>query len=271
MKKKNFQMEISTPKSFMLLFTALSLGFISFLSGCVTSAALLLAGEKSRPVITYTEWNISMVKSAVEQENGDISVCIEFFESDKANQSEYYVINMPGPSLLKETTDLETIGLREKKVAGHPDGDSPDPNIHHYLYPLAKAEKGCHKLEPSKFPADSKIPLVKLTLPEKERYRLYTFLDELKLQGSPEKKLYEIKFLNAKEDSDVEMNDTKVTEYSDVMLIYWPSDADQEIVYPLVLAGGYESEDESTNFYYLLVPPAVMIDLFVLGVQGGRV
>jgi len=65
------------------------------------------------------------------------------------------------------------------------------------------------------------------------------------------------------------MNEYEATKYSDVLLIYWPSEMDQDSVQPLGIAGGYESEDESTSLYYLLVPPAVMLDLILLGLCGG--
>jgi len=56
------------------------------------------------------------------------------------------------------------------------------------------------------------------------------------------------------------MNENEAAKYSDVLLIYWPSEMDQELVQPIGIAGGYQSEDESTKRYYLLVPPAVMLD-----------
>ena len=241
------------------------------MSGCATAYTLDLAERKASPSISYTDLNISKIRSAVELKNGDVSVCIELYEPHKTNKSECYAITLPNSTMLKETTDLETLGFRGKEMVGHPDSYGPGPYIDDYLYPLAKAKKGCQKLEPKKLPADSILPIVKVTLPEKDRYQLYNILNELKQQGSQKEKLYEVKFLTMEEDSSVEMNENEDTNYSDVLLIYWPSAMDQDSVQPLGIAGGYESEDESTKLYYLLIPPAATLDLILLGLCGGRV
>ena len=286
MKKTELTIGTATPQSFKLLYISLTLVFIFIVSGCITPYALDLAEEKSSPSVRYTDWNLKKIRSAVEQENGDISVFAELYESHKRNKSECYAITLPNSSMLKETTDLETLGFRGmlkettdlemvdfrgKEMVGHPDSYGPGPYIDDYLYPLAKAKKGCQKLEPKKLPADSILPIVKVTLPEKDRYQLYNILNELKQQGSQKEKLYEVKFLTMEEDSSVEMNENEDTNYSDVLLIYWPSGMDQDSVQPLGIAGGYESEDESTKLYYLLIPPAVTLDLILLGLCGGRV
>ena len=59
-------------------------------------------------------------------------------------------------------------------------------------------------------------------------------------------------------------NDSRATGYPEVLLIYRPPGAGQEITDPIAIAGGYESKDESTNLYYMLVPPAVIIDAVVI-------
>ena len=271
MKKTELKKGTTTPQSLKLLYISLTLVFIFIVSCCITPRALDLAEEKSSPAITYTDWDIKKVRSAVEQENGDISVIVELYESHKRNTSESYAITLPNASLLKKTTSLEMLGFRGKEMVGHPDSCGPGPYIDEYLYPLAKAKKGRQKLEPRKLPIDSIVPIVKVTLPEKDRYQLYNILNGLKQQGSPREKLYEVKFLAMEEDSSVEMNENEDTNYSDVLLIYWPSEMDQDSVQPLGIAGGFESEDESTKLYYLLVPPAVMIDLILLGLSGGPV
>ena len=271
MKKAELKIGTTTPQSFKFLYISLSFVFIFIVSGCITPRALDLAEEKSSPAITYTDWDIKKVRSAVEQENGDISVIVELSESHKRNASECYAITLPNASLLKKTTSLEMLGFRGKEMVGHPDSYGRGPYIDEYLYPLAKAKKGRQKLEPKKLPIDSILPIVKVTLPEKDRYQLYNILNGLKQQGSPKEKLYEVKFLTMEEDSSVEINENEDTNYPDVLLIYWPSEMDQDSVQPLGIAGGYESEDESTKLYYLLVPPAVMIDLILLGLSGGPV
>jgi hypothetical protein len=269
MKKTELKIGATTPQSFKLLYISFSLAFIFIVSCGITPHAIDLAEEKSSPSVRYTDWNLKKVKSAVQQENGDISVIVELYESHKRNTSESYAITLPNASLLKKTKGLEMLGFRGKEMVGHPDSYGPGPYIDDYLYPLAKAKKGCQKLEPKKLPAYSILPIVKVTLPEKNRYQLYNILNELKHQGSPKEKLYEVKFLTMEEDSSVEMNENEDINYSDVLLIYWPSELDQDSFQPLGIAGGYESEDESTKLYYLLIPPAVALDLILLGLSGG--
>jgi hypothetical protein len=271
MKKKEYKIGTGNPKYFKSMYTSLFLVFIFIMSGCATTYTLDLADRKSSPSISHTDLNISKVRSAVEQENGDILVCVELYEPHKTNKSECYAITLPSSSLLKKTLDMQTLGFREKKKVEHPDRYTSTPYIVNYFYSLDKAKNRCNKLEPKKFSADSILPIVKITLPEKDRYQLYNMLNGLKQIGSPKEKLYEVKFLKMEEDSNVEMDENGVTNYSDVLLIYWPSEMDQDSVQPLGIAGGYKSEDESTKLYYLLIPPAVMLDLIFLGLSGGRV
>lgn len=264
MKKNGSQIDVKTPRITFLLLPALSLFFVSLISGCATDAALKLARQKSAPTITYKEWGISGVTSAVKQKNGDIGVCLELLEHNNANKTERHAIYLPVVSLLEEKTDLETFGFSEIKVAGHCDGASTDRRIAEYLYPMPEAEKGCRKLESSKYPADSILPIVEIVLPVKDRSRLYSFLNELEAQGVSGEKLYEVKFLHPQKDAWDKTKDSRAAEYSDVLLVYRPSGMGQDIVAPFAIAGGYESEDESTNLFYLLVPPAFALDAIVV-------
>ena len=271
MKTIEYKLKAPISKYFTLLLIPLIFVLSFMMSGCATPYALGLAEEKATPSFTYTDWNISKVRSAAEHENGDISVCMELYESDKKNKSEFYTVNLPNSSVSKEAADKEALGLRVKQIDWDPDSDTPDAYIPEYLYPMVKAAKGCRKLESDELSADSKLPIVKLTFPEQDRSKLYAFLNEHNKQGSEREKLYEVQFVKMKEDRIAGMNDNEPTGHPDVLLIYWPSETDQNYVQPLGLAGGYESEDDSTNLYYLLVPPAIMMDLILLGLSGGRV
>ena len=259
MKTTEQKMGTTFSQSFKLLHILLTLFFIFILSGC-SVRALEFAKRKASPSVTHKDWNLKKVRSAVEQENGDISVCVELYESHNRNKSECYAITMPNTSLLNETKDLATLGFIGENEVGHP----PDPYITDYLYPLEKAKKGCQKLEPKKLPADSILPIVKLSLPENDRDQLYTVLNEIKVYGSPKEELFEVKLLKGEEDSSIEINESEAAKYSDVLLVYWPSGMDQEFVQPIGIGGGYESEDESTKLYYMLVPPAIAVDLFLV-------
>ena len=267
MKKIESKNETKTSQSFKLLCILLSIAFIFNLSGCITSRAVEFAERKASPSVTRTYWHLKQVRSAIEQENGDISICVELYESYKSDKSECYIITMPNPSLVKETTDLATLEFMEETSVEHP----PDSYIADYLYPLEKAKKGCKKFESKKLPADSILPIVKLSLADNDRNQLYSLLNELKLYGSPKEELFEVKFLKSDEDSSIEMTENEAAKFPEVLLVYWPSGMDQEFVQPIGIRRGYESKDESTGFYYLLVPPAIMLDaIFIIGAFGGQ-
>ena len=267
MKKIALKNETKTSQTFKLLCIIVSFAFISNLSGCITSRAVEFAERKASTSFTRTYWNLKKVMSAVEQENGDISVCVELYESHKKDKSDCYIITMPNPSLVRKTTDLASLGFMEENSVEHPS----TPYIAEYLYPLEEAKIGCKKLESKKLPADSILPIVKLSLPENDRNQLYSLLNELKLYGSPKEELFEVKFLENDENSSIEMNKSEAAKCPDVLLVYWPSGMDQEFVQPIGIHRGYESVDESTGFYYLLVPPAIMLDaIFILGAFGGQ-
>ena len=72
-----------TPESLRLFFISSGLIFLLLVSGCITPHALDLAEKKSSPTVTYTDWNLKKVRSAIERENGDISVYIDIHESYK--------------------------------------------------------------------------------------------------------------------------------------------------------------------------------------------
>jgi len=50
-----------------------------------------------------------------------------------------------------------------------------------------------------------------------------------------------------------------------ILLVYWPPLTSDRLPKPIGIAGAYE--DESTNLYYLLVPPAIALDCMVLALQ----
>ncbi len=260
MEKKLYKKATGNQKYFKLLYVSLLLTFIFIMSGCATSYTLELADRKASPSMSYTNLKISKVRSAAKQKNNDISVCMELYEPHKADKSRLYEFNMPGDFLLKKASDLETLGFRGEKTEENLDGSLTEPFSINYFYPLEKAKKGCKKNHREKLPADSILPIMQVTVSENEKSRLYALLSELRAQEPSDTKLFEVKFLKDEDVSNAEMNGNDVNHYSDVLLIYWPSDMDQELVDPIGITGGYESEDESTNLYYLLVPPALVID-----------
>jgi hypothetical protein len=78
--KKNLKTDFNISKSFLLFFLAIFLLF--YFSGCATKAVYKYAEEKAAPHYAYRE--IKSVVSAIKQENGDISVCVELNSSNEA-------------------------------------------------------------------------------------------------------------------------------------------------------------------------------------------
>ena len=72
--KKRLPIDSSIFEFLILIFLAMASLF--YLNGCtITPKALQLPNEKAAPQYEY--WNIKRVVSAVKQENGDISFCVE--------------------------------------------------------------------------------------------------------------------------------------------------------------------------------------------------
>ena len=104
MNKIKFKIGTVTPELFKLLCISISLVFIFIMSGCITPHALDLAERKSSPATTYTDWNLKKVWSAMEDENGDISLFVELYESHKMNNSACFEIALPNYAEIKERT-----------------------------------------------------------------------------------------------------------------------------------------------------------------------
>lgn len=268
MKTKEFRKDNTTPKVFELLYIFLSLFFMIIVSGCMTPMALELADEKSAPSMTYTNWNINRVESAVEQENGDLSVYVELENPYKPNKTECYVINLPVSSLLSNAMDSQALGFPGDNKIELPDRNTHNQYIGSYYYPIDKEEKNSQKFESHKLSGVTTLPILRLTVPDKDRARLYTLLNGLRKQGGTDEKLYEVRFIKNAQEASNGMDEAEAMTDSETLLIYWPPETKQLSVQPLCIAGGYTSKDESTHAYYLLVPPAIMVDLILIGLSG---
>jgi len=110
MSTMKYMVESVTSKIVRLVCASLIFVLQVYLSGCATPQALDLAKRKASPS-NCTYLNITGVPSAVEQKNGDISICVDLDDSD-GTKSTSYTFTLPVSSLAEDITDVETRGFR---------------------------------------------------------------------------------------------------------------------------------------------------------------
>ena len=90
--KKRLQINASIFEFFILIF--LLLASLLYLNGCtLTPKALQLANEKAAPQYEY--WNIKRIEAAANQENGDVSLCVELNNAGEIEEPNLYSITIP--------------------------------------------------------------------------------------------------------------------------------------------------------------------------------
>jgi hypothetical protein len=204
---------------------------LSYLNGCtLTPKAIELANEKAAPQYEY--WNIKRLESAVKQANGDVSLCVELNNADEIKVSKSSTITIPRPILNGEANQHERYGFAP--------GECPLPC---YWYPIEKVEKGCDKITPENFSPKSSLPIVKSTVHSQDEF--YDLINTFNENQKVPDKIFEIR--NA---------------FSDTSTIYWFVQIDPQRTVPNSIAGVYE--DQSTNLYYLTVPPAFVGDVIIV-------
>ena len=202
-----------------------------YLNGCtITPKAIELANEKAAPQYEY--WNIKRLVSAVKQENGDVSLCVELNNAGEIEEPKLNTITIPLVILNGEANQHEKHGF-------YP-GECPSLC---YWYPIEKVENGCDKITPENLSTKSILPIEKLTIYSQDQ--LYDLLNSYNENQKIPDKIFEI--------SDVSR---------DISLIYWLVQIDQQRTLPNSIAGVYE--DKSTNLYYLTVPPAIVGDAIIV-------
>ena len=268
MGKVSFQKKIAVPDSLKLFYRLLTIIILLIISGCMTTYAIDFAEKKATPSITYDYWNIIDAWSAIEQNDGSILVCIDMHLISNSNKAERYTIILPRASLLKQTIDIKNLGYLEIPLDAANEEKSYELSMDHYFYPLDRLKKNCQKLNHKKEQTQSNISIVKLTFHENDRFQLYSLLSEYREQELNNDKLYQIKFLKTEEDSGTGMYGDETSTDTIAWLIYWPSDFNNEFIRPIAIRGGYYQKDESTNLFYLLVPPALILDLIIIGLSG---
>jgi hypothetical protein len=266
MVQNRFKVNVTTSKFLKFICASLVIALQFYFSGCATPIAWKLAKKKASPA-NCSYLNITSVQSAVEQENGDISIYVDL-EGSNGTESSSYTFTLPISSLAGYPTDLERHGFR-------PCESSP---IDTYWYPIEKATRGYGAGIPADGSAGALLPIEKLSVPVKDKPQLYNIMSNLNREPEGKKRLYEVNFGEEPMEVGVysydQAADKMVFEQSkesrEVILVYYPTEATRKVIKPLIIAGGYE--DTSTNlYYYLAVPPAVAFDAALIAAAVGAV
>jgi len=233
--------------------------WIFYLQGCTTKA-LQLAQEKASPE-NAKYWKIKSVVSAVKQENGDISVCVELNESGETAEPKLNTITLPLSILTANPDAIERLRLRP--------GERFFDDANCYWYPIEKTQPGCEWVAPGSLSSASALPVGNISVNNKSRHQLYTLLANLNKSQAIAEKIYEVSILfdeeHAKKETDTD-NDEVIANSAkgskEISLIYWPAQIGQQGIRPIIITGVYE--DNSTGIYYLIVPLAFAGDVVVV-------
>jgi hypothetical protein len=272
MQKDRLQKDFHIRKSLVpILFTIFTLFYFS---GCLTDPALKFAQKKAQDTTNYLI--IKKVRTAAKQENGDISVCVDLTDLADAEEPEPYTIVLPISSLAKGDADKKVHGFMNASGSYemHMYDLYPYPSDwKFYLYPVEKAQKGCDKIFSDNFSTVvSTFPIEKINVPitnplaDSHSFGIYKIL---KKKLSQEEKIYVVRLFSAEAGPENasyshELINERVYEPIKIHLIYWPSQIrqEQERINPIGLVGGYHV-DEGTYLGYVLVPPALLLDLVI--------
>ena len=228
--KKRLHINSSIFEFIILIF--LLLASLLYLNGCtLTPKALQLANEKAAPQYEY--WNIKRIESAVKQENGDVSLCVELKNGNEIEEHKLNTITIPLAILNGEVNQHQKHGF-------YP-GQCPIPC---YWFPIEKVENGCDTITPEDLSTKSVLPIEKFTIHSQDQF--YDFLNSYNRNPTSPNKIFEINYPS-----------------TGISTIYWFVQIDQQPTMLNSISGVYE--DKSTNLYYLAVPPAMIGDV-VIGV-----
>ena len=227
--KKRLRIDYSIFEFLILIFLAMA--SLIYLNGCtLTPKAIELANEKAAPQYEY--WNIKRLVSAVKQENGDVSLCVELNNAGEIEEPKSNTITIPLAILNGETNQHERHGFSP--------GECPIPC---YWYPIEKVESGCDKIIPENLSTISILPIEKLTIHSQDQF--YDLLNSYNENPEIQDKIFELSYAS-----------------TDISIIYLFGQTDQQRTLPNGIAGVYE--DKSTNLYYLTVPPAMVGDAIIV-------
>ena len=213
-----------------LILILLILASLLFLNGCtITPKAIELANEKAAPQYEYR--NIKRLVSAVKQENGDVSLCVELNNTGETEEPKLNTITIPRAILNGDANQHEKYRFLP--------GECPLPC---YWYPTEKVENGCEKIAPENLSTKSIISIKKLAIYSQDQ--LYDFINSYKINQKISNKIFEVSYVSR-----------------DISEIYWFAQIDQQRTSPNSIAGVYE--DKSTNLYYMTVPAAIVGDVII--------
>ena len=213
-----------------LILILLILASLLFLNGCtITPKAIELANEKAAPQYEYR--NIKRLVSAVKQENGDVSLCVELNNTGETEEPKLNTITIPRAILNGDANQHEKYRFLP--------GECPLPC---YWYPTEKVENGCEKIAPENLSTKSIISIKKLAIYSQDQ--LYDFINSYKINQKISNKIFEVSYVSR-----------------DISEIYWFARIDQQRTSPNSIAGIYE--DKSTNLYYMTVPAAIVGDVII--------
>ena len=171
------------------------------MSGCVTSGLLEQVENSSSPRLNCDYWKIKRVVSAVKQENGDISICVELVDISilvVGRICRYH----PEITYEDKKPELKTITLSFSYLTGDfaagvdlESSESGCPTCD-ALYPVEKTKKGCDKNISESLSSMADLPIERLEVHEKDRNELYDLLNSYNENSQITEKLYEVSFVN---------------------------------------------------------------------------
>ena len=222
-------------KFFMLIIFAV---LTFYLSGCVglTKAVSESENDNASQRLAYEYWKIKSVVSAARQESGEISICVELVDDDtyKNEESKFRTITVPFDNLtanIDEGVDFES---------SFADGT---------YYPMQMTKKDCDIIGYLNLFSTSALTIERLDIQENYRNQAYDLLNTFNIDQLHFDKLYEVAFVYFEEDTAkatdrnevinirIRAQDDMVRRPNDVLLVYWPTQIDQQGVKPISIAG----------------------------------
>jgi hypothetical protein len=241
----------------MITWTLLVMGSLCS-EACVTASVMEFAKKKAAPS-NVTAFAISKVHSASVLKNGDLSFLAEL-GSPNHPKSGPYTMTIPIHSHMEDDSAIESFGFRREY--------SPSfSGLATYLFPIGKAQKFSGDMVQKKEPSNSSILIEELNLHPDEAERLPELLVGLNRDPSREQKVYVVNLLSDADEKTRQEETDRATEVSStiemgILLVNWLPPTSDGIPRPIAITGAYE--DESTNLYYLLVPPAIALDALLI-------
>jgi hypothetical protein len=241
-------------KNFLLITLSTLIVALLCSGACVTSSVIEYAKIKASPS-NVTEFTIGKVHSAQVQENSDISVLVEFGHPTHP-KSGLYTITVPHPTKVENVDAMGSFGFREKYTPSVTD-------LPTYLYPMGKAKKVKEETVQMKDSPSSPVRIEEMNLHRDETERVLKLVGDMNKDPSGEPKNYTVNLLSgaaekASKDGSGETVEKTATIEKTILLVQLRAPSSSSDPQTIVIAGAYE--DESTNLYYLLVPPAIALD-----------